>query len=97
MEDIMTKEKKLLAFIKAGENGIRRWKDCRAFYTTLCEPFFFEGENRFWFGEGSHILTADDAKKANERYYGRAMDFALYRIEEKGWTKNIAHGLHQAM
>lgn len=90
----MTKQQQLLNFIKSGPNCTRRWGECREFYATLCKPLFKPGLRQGLGGQ--YWLTPEQAYTYNVRYRGRAMDYALYRLETKGLTANIAHGLHQA-
>lgn len=91
----MTKQAQLLAFIKSGPNCTRRWGECREFYASLCKGWFRPGLNQWMFGRPFE-LTAEEAYTANVRAAGRAMDYALYRLEAKGLTANISRGLHQA-
>ena len=91
----MTKQAQLLAFIKSGPNCTRRWGECREFYASLCKGLYRPGLNRHWAGQPYH-LTAEEAYTANVRAAGRAMDYALYRLEAKGLTANVSRGLHQA-
>ena len=95
----LTKEQQLYNFIKAGRFRVRSWSECRSFYTSISPElcFYKVGDNEHWMGGGFFNLTAEEALKLNHRRTGRAMDYALYRIEQKGWTKNIDRGLHRAI
>jgi len=96
----MTKQQKLLAFIKAGPGASRRWAECRDFYITIAPNVAIYKKDTSYTGMGGYdpvVLSEAEALRRNRYACRLAVDYSLYRLFKQGLVANPSRGLHVAV